>query len=145
MCGNCRSAPPFEEMALLIIDMLSVTVALLGLASQAAIPHPEGWRLAIITIALLAERVPYPNLTVYFDVQYRLCFAFTRSCARTGPTHITVNPESAGADFDTEPQNPADGDWADVQHRLTALWALMATRRTLPLQEAFWRARRRSS
>ena len=102
-----------------IDDLLSVNSRAAVLASQAAIPHlRDGAR--IITIgSCLAERVPYPNLTVY-SMSKSALLAFTRGLARElGPRNITVNLIQPGP-IDTD-QNPADGDWAEANTRLTAL------------------------
>ncbi|PCD01192.1 SDR family NAD(P)-dependent oxidoreductase [Halopseudomonas pelagia] len=117
--GIARSAP-LEEMTFADIDdLLSVNSRAAVLASQAAIPHlKDGAR--IITIgSCLAERVPYPNLTVY-SMSKSALLAFTRGLARElGPRNITVNLIQPGP-IDTD-QNPADGDWAEANTRLTAL------------------------
>lgn len=117
--GIARSGP-LEEMALGDIDaVLSVNARSAVLASQAAIPHlKEGGR--IITIgSCLAERVPYPNLTVY-SMSKSALLAFTRGLGRElGPRNITVNLIQPGP-IDTD-QNPADGEWAEPNRRLTSL------------------------
>lgn len=117
--GISRSGP-LEEMELAVIDdVLHVNARSAVLAAQAAIPHlNEGGR--IITIgSCLAERVPYPGLTVY-SMSKSALLAFTRGLARElGPRDITVNLVQPGP-IDTD-QNPADGDWAEPNRRLTAL------------------------
>ena len=109
-----------ESMSLDDIDaILAVNVRAVVLASQAAIPLlREGGR--IITIgSSLAERVPFPGMTVYAMSKSAL-LAFTRGLARElGPRGITVNLALPGS-TDTE-ANPADGAQADVQRALTAL------------------------
>lgn len=117
--GVSRSGPladmPFAE----IEEVLNVNARAAVLASQAAIPHlQQGGR--IITIgSCLAERVPYPGLTVY-SMSKSALLAFTRGLARElGPRDITVNLIQPGP-IDTD-QNPADGDWAEPNRRLTAL------------------------
>lgn len=81
-------------------------------ASCATPPPCSGWpasRTAIIT----------PNLTVY-SMSKSALLAFTRGLARElGPRNITVNLIQPGP-IDTD-QNPADGDWAEANTRLTAL------------------------
>jgi NAD(P)-dependent dehydrogenase (short-subunit alcohol dehydrogenase family) len=117
--GVSRSGPladmPFAE----IEEVLNVNARAAVLASQAAIPHlQQGGR--IITIgSCLAERVPYPGLTVY-SMSKSALLAFTRGLARElGPRDITVNLIQPGP-IDTD-QNPANGDWAEPNRRLTAL------------------------
>lgn len=111
---------PLAEMSLVDIDdLLNVNARAAALASQAAIAHlGRGGR--IITIgSCLAERVPYPNLTVY-SMSKSALLAFTRGLARElGPRDITVNLVQPGP-IDTD-QNPADGDWAEPNRRLTSL------------------------
>ncbi|MDT9694264.1 SDR family oxidoreductase, partial [Streptomyces sp. P9(2023)] len=73
---------PLAEMSLVDIDdVLHVNARSAALASQAAIAHlGQGGR--IITIgSCLAERVPYPNLTVY-SMSKSALLAFTRGLAR---------------------------------------------------------------
>jgi 3-oxoacyl-[acyl-carrier protein] reductase len=117
--GISRSAPLAEMNFADIQDLLNVNARSAVLASQAVIPHlQEGGR--IITIgSCLAERVPYPNLTVYSMTKSAL-LAFNRGLARElGPQGITVNLVQPGP-IDTD-QNPADGDWAEPNRRLTSL------------------------
>ncbi|TBU83510.1 oxidoreductase [Pseudomonas daroniae] len=110
----------FASMSLADIDaLLNVNTRAAVLAAQAAIAHlKQGGR--IITIgSCVAERVPFPGLTVYSMTKSAL-LAFTRGLARElGPQGITVNLVQPGP-IDTD-QNPADGDWADVNRSLTAL------------------------
>ncbi|TBU77320.1 3-oxoacyl-ACP reductase family protein [Phytopseudomonas daroniae] len=110
----------FVDMKLDDIDtLLNVNVRAAVLASQAAIPHfKQGGR--IITIgSSMAERVPFPDLTVYALSKSAL-LAFTRSLAREiGAQAITANLVQPGP-IDTD-LNPADGDLADVNLPLTAL------------------------
>lgn len=117
--GIARSGPLAEMSLVDIDDLLNVNVRAAALASQAAIAHlGQGGR--IITIgSCLAERVPYPNLTVY-SMSKSALLAFTRGLARElGPRDITVNLVQPGP-IDTD-QNPADGDWAAPNRRLTSL------------------------
>ncbi|WP_445376409.1 SDR family oxidoreductase [Niveispirillum fermenti] len=117
--GIARSGP-LQEMSLTDIDaLLNVNARSAALAARAAIPHlQQGGR--IITIgSCLAERVPYPGLTVY-SMSKSALLAFTRGLARElGPRGITVNLVQPGP-IDTD-QNPADGDWAEPNRRLTSL------------------------
>lgn len=117
--GIARSGP-LAQMSFEDIDaLLSVNSRAAALAAQAAIPHlKQGGR--IITIgSCLAERVPYPNLTVY-SMSKSALLAFNRGLARElGPQGITVNLVQPGP-IDTD-QNPADGEWAEPNRRLTSL------------------------
>lgn len=110
----------FVDMSQDDIDMLlNVNVRAAVLASQAAIPYFEhGGR--IITIgSSMAERVPFPDLTVYALSKSAL-LAFTRSLAReVGAQAITANLVQPGP-IDTD-LNPANGDLAAVNRPLTAL------------------------
>lgn len=96
------------EMGLADIDaLLNVNVRAVVLASQAAIPHlGAGGRIVTIG-SCLAERVPFPGVTVYSMTKSAL-LAFTRGLARElGPRDITVNlVQPGGTDTD---MNPADG------------------------------------
>ncbi len=96
------------EMSLADIDaLLNVNVRAVVLASQAAIPHlGAGGRIVTIG-SCLAERVPFPGVTVYSMTKSAL-LAFTRGLARElGPRDITVNlVQPGGTDTD---MNPADG------------------------------------
>jgi 3-oxoacyl-[acyl-carrier protein] reductase len=117
--GISRSAPLAQMNFTDIQDLFNVNARSAVLASQAAIPHlREGGR--IITIgSCLAQRVPYPNLTVY-SMSKSALLAFTRGLARElGPAGITVNLVQPGP-IDTD-QNPANGAWAEPNRRLTSL------------------------
>lgn len=117
--GISRSGPLEKMDVNAINDVLNVNTRAAVLASQAAISHlTSGGR--IITIgSCLAERVPYPGLTVY-SMSKSALLAFTRGLARElGPRNITVNLIQPGP-IDTD-QNPSNGDWADGNRRLTAL------------------------
>ena len=99
---------PVAEMSLADIDaLLNVNVRAVVLASQAAIPHlGAGGRIVTIG-SCLAERVPFPGVTVYSMTKSAL-LAFTRGLARElGPRDVTVNlVQPGGTDTD---MNPADG------------------------------------
>lgn len=117
--GIARSGPLAEMSFSDIESLLNVNARAAVLASQSAIPHlTKGGR--IITIgSCLAERVPYPNLTVY-SMSKSALLAFNRGLARElGPRDITVNLVQPGP-IDTD-QNPADGEWAEPNRRLTSL------------------------
>lgn len=111
---------PLAEMSLADIDeTLDVNVRSVVLASQAAIPLlGQGGRIISIG-ANLAERVPFPGLTVY-SMSKSALLAFTRGLARElGPRGITVNLVLPGS-TDTD-MNPAQGETSDAQRALTAL------------------------
>lgn len=117
--GISRGGPLAQMNFTDIQDVFNVNARSAVLAAQAAIPHlSEGGR--IITIgSCLAERVPYPNLTVY-SMSKSALIAFTRGLARElGPQGITVNLVQPGP-IDTD-QNPANGAWAEPNRRLTSL------------------------
>lgn len=108
------------EMSLADIDaLLNINVRAAVLASQAAIPYfKPGGRIVSIGSSL-AERVPFPGVTVYSLTKSAL-LAFTRGLARElGPNDITVNLVQPGA-TDTD-MNPADGEQADGLRAMTAL------------------------
>jgi 3-oxoacyl-[acyl-carrier protein] reductase len=83
---------PFAEASLVDVEaMLDVNVRSVVLASQAAMPHlKKGGRIISIG-SCLAERVPFPGMTVY-SMSKSALLAFTRGLARElGPQGITVN------------------------------------------------------
>ncbi|MCJ2130680.1 SDR family oxidoreductase [Methylobacterium sp. E-045] len=99
------------ELNLEDIDtLLHVNIRGTVLTTQSAIPHMSD-RGRIITIGSnLAERVPFPGLTMY-ALTKSAYHGFTRGLARElGPRNITVNLVQPGP-IDTE-LNPADGDSA---------------------------------
>jgi 3-oxoacyl-[acyl-carrier protein] reductase len=117
--GISRSGPLAEMSFTDIQDLLNVNARAAVLASQAAIPHLKAGGRIITTGSCLAERVPYPGLTIY-SMSKSALLAFTRGLARElGPKNITVNLVQPGP-IDTD-QNPADGDWAEPNKRMTAL------------------------
>ncbi|MDQ2139983.1 SDR family oxidoreductase [Alcaligenaceae bacterium A4P071] len=117
--GIARSGP-LAQMSFADIDaVLNVNARAAALAAQAAIPHLKAGGRIITIGSCLAERVPYPNLTVY-SMSKSALLAFTRGLARElGPQAITVNLVQPGP-IDTD-QNPADGEWAEPNRRLTSL------------------------
>jgi NAD(P)-dependent dehydrogenase (short-subunit alcohol dehydrogenase family) len=117
--GISRSGPLAEMSFIDIQDVLNVNARSAVLASQAAIPHLKAGGRIITTGSCLAERVPYPGLTVY-SMSKSALLAFTRGLARElGPKDITVNLVQPGP-IDTD-QNPVNGDWAEANTRMTAL------------------------
>ncbi|MDF3125217.1 3-oxoacyl-ACP reductase family protein [Rheinheimera sp. 1928-s] len=117
--GIARSGPLVTMSFADIQDLMNVNARSAVLASQAAIPYLKKGGRIITTGSCLAERVPYPELTVY-SMSKSALLAFTRGLARElGPQDITVNLVQPGP-IDTD-QNPADGDWAESNRRLTSL------------------------
>lgn len=117
--GISRSGPLAEMELAVIDDVLHVNARAAVLAAQAAIPHLRSGSRIITIGSCLGERVPYPGLTVY-SMSKSALLAFNRGLARElGPQNITVNLIQPGP-IDTD-QNPADGDWAEPNRRLTAL------------------------
>lgn len=117
--GIARGGPVAEQSLADIDALLAVNIRSVILASQAAIGHlPEGGRIVSIG-SCLAERVPFPGITVYSMTKSAL-LAFTRGLARElGPRGITVNLVHPGP-TDTD-MNPATGEQADGQRAITAL------------------------
>jgi len=104
-----------DDMSLL----LNINIRGVLLTSQAAIPHlPGGGR--IITIGSnIAERVPFPQLTMYAVTKSAL-LALTRGMARElGSRNITVNLVQPGP-IETD-LNPAQGELAEQNVRNAAL------------------------
>ncbi|HEV7259980.1 MAG TPA: SDR family oxidoreductase [Bosea sp. (in: a-proteobacteria)] len=117
--GIARGGPVAEQSLADIDALLAVNIRSVVLASQAAIKHlPEGGRIISIG-SCLAERVPFPGVTVYSMTKSAL-LAFTRGLARElGPRGVTVNLVHPGP-TDTD-MNPAAGGQADAQRAMTAL------------------------
>ena len=89
------------------------------LFAKAVIPHlKEGGRIITISSSL-AERVPFPGLTVYAMSKSAL-LSFTRGLSRElGPQGITVNAILPGP-VDTD-MNPADGPRGDIARAMLPL------------------------
>ncbi|MEU9836110.1 SDR family oxidoreductase [Streptosporangium sp. NPDC048047] len=117
--GTFVHGPP-EEMTLEQVDhILAVHTRAAFLLAQQAIRH-MGAGGRIITIgSSLAERVPYPGMTLYAMSKAALT-GLTRGLARDlgsrGITAAIVHPGST----DTE-MNPADGPDADAERAFTAV------------------------
>jgi NAD(P)-dependent dehydrogenase (short-subunit alcohol dehydrogenase family) len=111
---------PIEDVALDEVDRaLAVHARAVFLASQAAVRHMSGGGRIISIGSNLAERVPFPGVTLYAMSKSAL-IGFTRGLARElGARDITVNLVQPGA-TDTD-MNPADGESADHQRALSAL------------------------
>ncbi|MET7995572.1 SDR family NAD(P)-dependent oxidoreductase [Amycolatopsis sp. NPDC005232] len=107
-------AAPLDELSLDDIDRtLSVNVRAVLVATQAALKHlPRGGRVVSIG-SDLAERVPFPGMSLYSASKAAL-IGFTRGLARDlGPRGITatvVHPGSTNTDM-----NPVDGPSAAAQ------------------------------
>ena len=111
---------PLEEFSLDQVDRaLAVHVRAPFVAIQAASRHMgEGGRIINIGSSL-AERVPYPGLSLY-AMSKSAIVGLTKGVARDlGERGITVNVVHPGS-TDTE-MNPADGPDADAERALTAL------------------------
>ena len=96
-----------DQTAAEIDALLNVNIRGVLLTTQAAIPHlGEGGRIISIS-SVLADRVPFPGVTVYSATKSALQ-AFTLGLSRElGSRGITVNLVKPGA-TDTD-MNPADG------------------------------------
>jgi NAD(P)-dependent dehydrogenase (short-subunit alcohol dehydrogenase family) len=111
---------PIEGVSVEEIDRtLGIHARAVYVASQAAVRHmPEGGRIISIG-SNLAERVPFPGVTLY-SMSKAALIGFTKGLARDlGERNITVNLVQPGS-TDTD-MNPADADGADEQRALSAL------------------------
>jgi 3-oxoacyl-[acyl-carrier protein] reductase len=111
---------PLEEASLEEIDRtLAVHVRAPFVAIQAASRHMgDGGRIINIGSSL-AERVPYPGVSLY-AMSKAAVVGLTKAAARDlGERGITVNVVHPGS-TDTD-MNPADGPDADAERALTAL------------------------
>ncbi|WP_216907158.1 SDR family NAD(P)-dependent oxidoreductase [Nocardia noduli] len=113
-------AKPFEEFTVDEIDYaLDVHARAAFLAAQAAVAHMTGGGRIVNIGTNLSEHAPFGGLTLY-NLSKSALNGFTKALARElGPRDITVNLVQPGS-TDTE-MNPADGDHARDQERLTAL------------------------
>ncbi|KRD60345.1 3-oxoacyl-ACP reductase FabG [Ensifer sp. ENS10] len=98
---------------------MDVNVKAVFLATRAAAAHmPEGGRVISIG-SNLAQRVPWPGMSLYVLSKSALV-GFTKAVARDlGPKGITVNIVHPGS-TDTD-MNPADGELAGPQRGLMAI------------------------
>jgi 3-oxoacyl-[acyl-carrier protein] reductase len=111
---------PIDDVSVEEVDRtLGIHARAAYLASQAAVRHmTEGGRIISIG-SNLAERVPFPGVTLY-SMSKSALIGFTRGLARDlGERGITVNLVQPGS-TNTE-MNPADGPSADDQRALSAL------------------------
>ncbi len=114
------STTPIDEVSPGEIDhSLAVNTRSVLIASQAAARRMTSGSRIISIGSCLAERVPFPGLTVYSMTKSAL-IGLTKGLARDyGPRGITVNlvqPGSTNTDM-----NPADGEHAAAQVAQTAL------------------------
>ncbi|MFG2136831.1 SDR family NAD(P)-dependent oxidoreductase [Streptomyces sp. NPDC048650] len=111
---------PFEGISVEDVDrVLRTNVRGPFLVTQAAAPHLSGGGRIISIGSCLAERVVLPGSTLYATSKAALV-GLTRTLARElGPRGITANLVQPGP-IDTD-MNPADGDGAALQARLTSL------------------------
>jgi NAD(P)-dependent dehydrogenase (short-subunit alcohol dehydrogenase family) len=111
---------PFEDTTLDEIErMWAVNVRAAIVATQVALRYMgEGGRIIHIG-SCLAERAVSPGITLYAMTKAALV-GLTKGLARDlGPRNITVNLIEPGP-IDTD-MNPASGEGADFQRRVTAL------------------------
>lgn len=114
---------PFGPIDTVSVEEVDRTLAIharaVYLASQAAVRHmPDGGRIISIG-SNLAERVPFPGVTLY-SMSKAALIGFTKGLARDlGNRNITVNLVQPGS-TDTD-MNPADAAGADEQRALSAL------------------------
>lgn len=114
---------PFGPIDTVSVEEVDRTLAIHAraayLASQAAVRHmPDGGRIISIG-SNLAERVPFPGVTLY-SMSKAALIGFTKGLARDlGNRNITVNLVQPGS-TDTD-MNPADAAGADEQRALSAL------------------------
>lgn len=111
---------PIEDVPLEEVDRtLFIHARAVYLASQAAVRHMTSGGRIISIGSNLAERVPFPGVTLYAMSKSAL-IGFTKGLARDlGGRGITVNFVAPGS-TDTD-MNPADGADSDAQRALSAL------------------------
>jgi NAD(P)-dependent dehydrogenase (short-subunit alcohol dehydrogenase family) len=111
---------PIGDVSVEEVDRtLGIHARAVYLTSQAAARHmSEGGRIISIG-SNLAERVPFPGVTLY-SMSKSALIGFTKGLARDlGARGITVNLVQPGS-TDTD-MNPADAEGADDQRAMTAL------------------------
>ena len=118
---------PVDDVALDEVDRaLGIHARAAFLASQSAVRHMAPGGRIISIGSNLAERVPYPGVTLYAMSKAAL-IGFTKGLSRDlGARGITVNLVQPGS-TDTD-MNPADAADADDQRALTALGRFADTR-----------------
>ncbi|NGO68497.1 3-oxoacyl-ACP reductase family protein [Streptomyces boncukensis] len=110
---------PFEDVTVEELDRtLAIHVRGTFLASQAAVRHMTAGGRIISVGSNLADRVPFPGITLYAASKAALN-GFTKGLARDlGGREITVNvvhPGSTATDM-----NPPHGEGADAQRAISA-------------------------
>ncbi len=117
--GVFHGGAPEETSIQAVDETLDLHVRAVFLAVRAAIPHlGEGGRIISIGSSL-AERVPYPGVSLYAMSKSALV-GLTRGLARDlGPRGVTANLVHPGS-TDTD-MNPADGEDAELERSFTAL------------------------
>ena len=111
---------PIDDVTVEEIDRtLGIHARAVFLASQAAVRHMSAGGRIISIGSNLAERVPFPGVTLY-SMSKAALIGFTKALARDlGDRDITVNLVQPGS-TDTD-MNPADAAGADEQRALSAL------------------------
>jgi 3-oxoacyl-[acyl-carrier protein] reductase len=111
---------PIEDVSVEEIDRtLGIHARAVFLASQAAVKRMSAGGRIISIGSNLAERVPFPGVTLY-SMSKSALIGFTKGLARdVGGRGITVNLVQPGS-TDTD-MNPADAAGADEQRALSAL------------------------
>lgn len=122
LVNNAGIAPDgtIDDVPVETIDhALAVNTRAVLLASRAAAKHMKGGGRIVSIGSCLAERVPYPGITLYAMTKSALN-GLTKGLARDyGPRGITVNLVQPGS-TDTD-MNPANGETAELQVAHTAL------------------------
>jgi 3-oxoacyl-[acyl-carrier protein] reductase len=118
---------PIEEVSVEEIDRtLNIHARAVFLASQAAVKRMSAGGRIISIGSNLAERVPFPGVTLY-SMSKSALIGFTKGLARdVGDRGITVNLVQPGS-TDTD-MNPADAEGADEQRAQSALGRYADTR-----------------
>ena len=111
---------PIGDVSVEEIDRtLGIHARAVFLASQAAVRHMSAGGRIISIGSNLAERVPFPGVTLY-SMSKAALIGFTKALARDlGDRDITVNLVQPGS-TDTD-MNPADAAGADEQRAMSAL------------------------
>ena len=109
---------PIDDVTVEEIDRtLGIHARAVFLASQAAVRHMSAGGRIISIGSNLAERVPFPGVTLY-SMSKAALIGFTKALARDlGDRDITVNLVQPGS-TDTD-MNPADAAGADEQRALS--------------------------
>lgn len=123
--GTGAAGPPQDMDPAQIAAVLAVHVQAPYLVTRAAIPHLSSGGRVITIASCLAERVPFPGMSLY-AMSKAAVLGMTKAMTRDlGPQGVTVNAVLPGP-IDTA-MNPADGPSADFQRGLTALGRYAST------------------